>query len=222
MQTLLTSRTPSFSPIGRGKCSGFTLVELLVSIAVIVIITSIVLVKYDSFDSTTLLKNTAYDIALTLREAQLKSVSASRQNGNFDYPFGVTFTPGAKTYTTFRYQYVVATDYPYYDGTHTSDLNTATIDRSMYVSDMCVEKNGTYYCSSTNEITRLDISFKRPEFKALIYADGYSAGAQEDISSAKIKVASTRGTGDVFIVTVTHLGQIMVCLEDKNNLNECL
>lgn len=213
MQTLLTSRTPSFSPIGRGKCSGFTLVELLVSIAVIVIITSIVLVKYDSFDSTTLLKNAAYDIALTLREAQMKSVSASRQNGNFDYPFGVTFTPGAKTYTTFRYQYAVATDYPYYDGTHTSDLNTATIDRSMYVSDVCVARTPS---NEDCNITRLDVSFKRPEFKALIYAPEYSSDP-EDLTSAKIKVASTRGTGDVFIVTVTHLGQITVCLEGTPN-----
>lgn len=222
MQTLLTSRTHSSSPIGRGDARGFTLVELLVSIAVIVIITSIVLVKYDSFDSTTLLKNTAYDIALTLREAQLKSVSASRHSGNFDYPFGVTFTPDTKTYTTFRYQHDVATEHPYYDISEPDPkadiLDTLTIDRSMYVKEMCV----TEISSSENcGISRLDVSFKRPEFKALIYAPEYSSNP-EDLISAKIKVASTRGTGDVFIVTVTHLGQIRVCLEDKDNPNECL
>ncbi len=205
MQTPLISRTRSFSLTNSRSSRGFTLVELLVSIAVIVVITSIVLVRYDSFDSTTLLKNAAYDIALTLRDAQIKSVSAVR-NGASDakYPYGVTFTAGAgvKTFTMFRF--ASATAYPQYDDPLTSDLLTDEIERSMYVSEICIDDGGGDNCG----ISRLDISFRRPNFNAIFYAHGY-AGDQNDIVTAKIKLTTTKGTG-VFYVEVTQLGQISV------------
>ena len=119
---------------------GFTLVELLISIAIIGMITALVLVKYGSFSSTTLLKSTAYEIALTLREAQVKSVSVLGSDPNFDYPYGVTFSPNSKTYTAFIYKDTDLDAVPQYDKGSASpkatDIQTFRLDHSMTIDDV--------------------------------------------------------------------------------------
>lgn len=213
MQIFSVSHTPSSFSLNNNSQKGFTLVELLISVGIIAFISSIVLLKYSSFDSTVLLKNAAYEVALALREAQAKSVSGSHQGGDANFPFGVTFTPGVKDYTIFRY--ASATDpSPYYDVSETSPLasniSTTLMERSMLVTDVCIDTDSSVLCN-IDGITRLDVSFRRPEFKALFYAEGY-IGSPSNIQSAKIKVGSSNG-GNVFVVEVTRLGQITVTSE---------
>lgn len=196
--------------------AGFTLIELLICCAIITIVSAVVLVKYKAFDSTVLLKGTAYDIALTLREAQVKSVSVLRNDTNFDYPYGVTFDVASpaeqKLYRIFQYK--SATISPKYDGTSLAeDIQEFTIGRTMRVREVCVtDPPATEVCSPTH-LQRLDVSFRRPEFNAIFYAQGYTAGSQEDIESARIKVDSTGGTAGAFVVTITKFGQISVSKE---------
>ncbi len=175
---------------------GFTLVELLISIAIIGIVTSIALVKYATFDSTVLLKAAVYEIALGLREAQVKSVSVAKNGESFDYPYGMTFTPESLNYTAFRYR--SSTEYPKYkldDGSSDSnaeEIRTFVIGRTMVIKAVCVTVSGTETCY-TDGSARLDISFRRPEFKALFYAtDG--SGQITGVESAKIKVSSPKGS----------------------------
>lgn len=208
MRISSVSHTPSSFSLNNFSQKGFTLVELLISIGIIAFISSIVLLKYGSFDSTVLLKNAAYEVALALREAQAKSVSGSHQGGDASFPFGVTFTPDSKNYTIFRY--ASATDpSPYYDVSESdpdlaSNISTTSMERSMLVIDVCINDGGVDDC----DIDRLDVSFRRPEFRALFFA--VKAGVpQSNIQSAKIKVGSSNG-GNVFVVGVTRLGQITV------------
>lgn len=196
---------------------GFTLVELLISIVIIGIITTLVIVRYREFDSTVLLKGAAYEVALTLREMQVQSVSASRGTGsNFEYPRGVTFTPNTNTYTSYEFPDIDINATPrYIGGTQSSNLiRTFTIDRSMYVKDVCVEVGGNWECSPS----RLDIAFRRPEFKALYYAEGVGG----TITSALVKVSSPTNPDNVFLVEVSLLGQISVCMEDTGNQEHCV
>ena len=66
------------------KKAGFTLVELLVTISIFVILTGVVLFNSNSFDSTVLLNNFGYDIALTIKQAQSFGVNVREDNtGNF-------------------------------------------------------------------------------------------------------------------------------------------
>jgi prepilin-type N-terminal cleavage/methylation domain-containing protein len=194
---------------------GFTLVELLVSIGIIGLVTGIVLVKYSAFDSTILLKNTAYEIALALREAQVKSVSVSYQNATADYPFGVTFVPTQKNYVIFRY--ADATAYPIYDrpgvNPKASGVSTSTIGRTMKIKEVCYTLNGTWDPSNcrVSASDRLDVSFRRPEYKALIRASWYG-GTQSNIIGAQIKVGSDSNE-NTFVVEVSNLGQISVFKE---------
>jgi len=191
---------------------GFTLVELLISIGIIAFISSIVLLKYSSFDSTVLLKNAAYEVALALREAQAKSVSGSHQGGDANFPFGVTFTPDSKNYTIFRYASAIDPS-PYYDVSESdpdlaSNISTTTMERSILVTDVCINDGGV---DDDCDIDRLDVSFRRPEFRALFYAVKVGV-PQSNIQSAKIKV-STPNRENVFVVEVTSLGQISVTSE---------
>jgi len=211
MQISSVSHTPSSFSLNNNSQKGFTLVELLISIGIIAFISSIVLLKYSSFDSTVLLKNAAYEVALALREAQAKSVSGSHQGGDANFPFGVTFTPESKNYTIFRY--ASATDLsPYYDVSETdpdlaSNISTTTMERSMFVTEVCITVSSAEDCG----VDRLDVSFRRPEFRALFYAD-VGGASQTNIQSAKIKV-STPNRENVFVVEVTRLGQISVTSE---------
>jgi prepilin-type N-terminal cleavage/methylation domain-containing protein len=186
--------------------SGFTLIELLISIAIIGIVTAIVVMKYKSFDSTTLLKSTSYEIALALREMQIHSISALRHDrdddSNFDYPYGISFTSGANTYKIF--QFTSPTEYPNYDtSSYAEDLSTVTLDRSIRVVDLCID-------DTTCAQDRVDISFKRPEFKAYFYVPGNSQVENEAISNVVIKVSSPNNATNVFKVIVSRLGQISV------------
>ena len=195
------------------KKAGFTLIELLISIAIIGVLTGIVLVRYGSFDSTILLKSAAYEVGLNLREAQVKSVSAVRGGTGFDQPFGLSFdttTPG---------QYILfsdnnssddlETDPPEYDSgppeEDDEELLTFDLGPSIEIDELCVADAGVDECGLTN----LDISFQRPEYRASMSAsDGSSTF--DNRAYAKIKVKSTRGSGQVFTVTISQLGQINV------------
>jgi len=184
---------------------GFTLVELLIVIAITALISTVVAVRFSSFDSTILLKNLAYEIAVSLRETQVYSLSVLGTNPSFDYPYGMSFEPGSKEYTFFQYPDSDPDVTPQYSNSDYA-LNTFTIGRSLKVVDVCVFENNTEHCS--DEISRLDISFRRPDFDALIFADGYSG----PIESARIKVGS-ESSNDVWIIDVSLLGQITVYLE---------
>ncbi len=193
--------------------SGFTLIELLISVAIIAIITAIIVAKYKAFDSTTLLKSAAYEIALALRETQIRSVSALRHDDeNFDNPYGISFTPLQNTYKIFQFKppKVYPPVYPNYDtSTYAEDMSTVTLNRSMRIVDVCVDVSGIESCESDG-IDRVDVSFRRPEFKAYFYVPGKSQAQNEAISNVVIKVDSSNNTTNVFKVIVSRLGQISV------------
>ena len=77
--------------------SGFTLMELMVSISIFVIMTVLLIVKFGNFNQNTNITNLAYDIALTLRTAQTYGMSVQGQatgagiSPMFQYSYGVAF-----------------------------------------------------------------------------------------------------------------------------------
>lgn len=163
-----------------------------------------VLLKYSSFDSTVLLKGTAYDIAVALRDAQVKSLSQTRSGGSFNYPFGMSFSPATTTYTAFLFKDTDPSHTPNF-GSSSEVLQKFVTGRTMQVSDICVIVGGSEDCLTP---TRLDISFRRPEFKSLFYVGGYST--QPTVESAKIIVNSTNASTETFWIVINRLGQITV------------
>lgn len=234
MQIFLKSPT-------RSSSRGFTLVELLISIAIIGIVTSTVLVKYKSFDSTVLLKGAAYEIALTLREAQVKSIGAmgTSTSGNFNVSYGVSFDvtdAGKSTYTVFTYSTttpyrtprLIETEELFLTYAYPSVVQTYTFDREMVVRDICIIETSGETCNSLTDdatLSRLDISFRRPEFRSLFFADNADQTVDHTttfvpsgIVGAKIYIGKdTNEETEVFVIEITSLGQITVCKEGSPN-----
>src|SRR3569832_1656292 len=80
---------------------GFTLIELLVVISIMLILTSIFVLRQQRFQSSTLLRSLAYSVALSVRQAQVYGTSI-RENvvGAFDTSsaakaYGVYFSSGS-------------------------------------------------------------------------------------------------------------------------------
>jgi prepilin-type N-terminal cleavage/methylation domain-containing protein len=217
-----------FQKAGEGQKStkGFTLVELLVSISIFVIITSVVFLSQGSFASNLLISNLAYDIALTIRQAQIYGVSTRGITGvadadKFNRQYGVHFV---STGAAIKY-YVLFVDR---DGNgrynansdsgngciadpvdHNPEcLNFFRIERGNSIQKFCtIASRCTNSPLAANRIDALDIMFKRPNPEAMI------KGYKNDLlvsspSTARIIITSPQNVTKTIIVSF--IGQISV------------
>lgn len=159
---------------------GFTLIELMVSLAIFAFMTAFLLARYGTFNQTTLLTNLAYDTAITIRSAQsyglnvqgtgsgISSCGAEYSIGNtcFQYPYGVDFQTAKPD------QFILFTDLNSngeYDSTGDANttaeiVSTYNMNKGYSIAGLCVGSSPTS-CTSVNQ---LDITFKRPIPDAII------------------------------------------------------
>lgn len=202
----------------RASARGFTLIELLVVTGIIVVITGVVLANNSRFGGVVTLENLTYDVALTIRQAQVYGISVARFGTNtFTAGYGVDFnlsSPG--TYAMFA-DAISANGLYDCPSPGTSDcelVQSVTLNQGYRISDLCVtSSSGTETCYSTSSSpSHIDVLFKRPEPDAWISADGASCilvppnGPCQ--ASARIVITSPRG--DVASVVVEDNGQISV------------
>lgn len=185
-------------PVTHTSERGFSLVELLVVTAVIALVTSAVLANHAKFGTTVVLERLVYDVGLTLHKAQTYGISVYRStSGTFAQSYGMYFnitTPSA----SILFADQVSVNGIYDNG---ESLELQTLPNGYTVYDLCVTPAfGVENCA----ITRLDISFSRPDPDALIYAEG---GATT-YSTARIVVRSPQG--DTRNIVVEASGQIVI------------
>lgn len=190
--------------ISPSKSSGFSILELIVVASIFVLITTITLVKHSSFNSSTVLGSLAYDIALSIRQAQVfgLAVREYKEGGfaTFDTGYGVHFDSS----DTKHYILFADTDRQFdYDGDSEKD-EVFTISRGNFISDFCATNSSNVEkCSSAGTIDYLDIIFDRPDPEAII-----KTNLAETYGSARIFVSSSNGAERVIRVFST--GQISV------------
>lgn len=169
------------------KERGFTIVELIVSVAIFVIITSIILAKHSTFSGTLLVENLAYDIALTIRKAQVFGLSIKEATpGVFDTGYGVHFD------ITNNNSYIFFKDdnkNKKYDGS-SEILETFILKKSNIISKFCGVLIGEIEKCSTGDITYLDILFERANPDAIIKSSALS----DTYASAEITIISPNET----------------------------
>lgn len=215
LDTVATAHRGGIDEENQNHLTGFTLIELLISAAIITIISSIVLVRFNAFDSTVLLKSTAYEVATAIREAQIYSLSvvntgSDQSSSGFRYPYGLHFThgSGATMYTLFRFDDISPDKAPAFgvnDGVTETTLRVIPLGGSAEISDICIKRTLEPLPECGRDV---DISFRRPEFSALFYDS--SLGADSSIEYVKLYVSSTKDTTKKWVVEVKVLGQIMV------------
>lgn len=186
------------SRIAHSKKSGFTMVELAVTMSIFAVLTSVVLANYRTFSNNADFLNVADNIALSLREAQIYGVGSkvascgtSTPAESFQCAYGVVFNRGDDFYRVF-----VDTNE---DSTYTSgDQILETIDLpsgSEITGTDCLD--GT--CAG------LAVLFKRPNPDALIR--NIVSSDTRNYDTASITVANTTKTSRV---SISRAGQISI------------
>lgn len=184
--------------------SGFTVVELVVSVAIFAFMTAFLVSKYGNFNENILLTNVAYDVALAYRTAQTyglnvkstpNSGTGERFSSQFNLAYGIHADRGGTTFTFFA------------DGngdkkytTSSSDviLLTNTLTNGIVVSDLELG-NGTTYTSNAV----LDVTFKRPDPNAVISGDS-------GVLHSYAEILLRKGTSSIKKVIISTTGQISV------------
>lgn len=198
--------------------AGFTLVELIVVVAIIVVITAIVLADNNRFGGRVLLQNFAYDVALSVRQAQVYGISVQRfGTETFSAGFGVHFSTESESN---RRSFVLFADglippngtYGLYDCPNPSTSNceyisASTMSNGYRILDLC----GTSLLGvETCGLEQLDVLFKRPEPDAWISTEGTSCIVQHSSCQQSARIVLESPRGDTANVILEANGQISV------------
>lgn len=186
--------------------SGFTITELLISIGILVLISGVVLTRFGTFNSASLLKSEAYEIALAVRQAQLFAVSSQGSQADFSRQYGVHFdllTPQ---------QVLIYRDEDdngrYEDGADYIVEEVTVDDRFTIRGFVDADDGGS---DVTGGDGQLSISFLRPNFDAQFYRDSDTRLGIGNVF-VELSVSGDDGNGDRSLRTieVTAAGQITV------------
>ena len=190
---------------------GFTVVELLVTVAIFVFMTALIIFRYGSFNQGAILTDLAYDVASTVRTAQTYGVSVKATAPVagvqlYNSAYGVDFSLDTPT------KFTMFADTP--SGTvgvfDASDSGTSTYNlmQGAKITQLCTGSQA----SDCNAVHALDISFKRPNPSAVFYSCTSSCGtlgnwSPDSHSYAAITISSADNTS-ARTVEVRRNGQI--------------
>ena len=178
---------------------GFSLVEVIVTLSIVTIITTLVMFRYGSFNSAVLLKNQAYEIALDIREAQVFAISVRGNTSQFREEYGVYFSLAANENKQYVFwQDIGADSNPQYDDS-SEEINTTNLDNRFSVVGICLD-DAPSPCSPNT----VSISFARPNFDAVIVRGGTRYQTAEIIIAPDNDPSFTRS------IFITSTGQITV------------
>ncbi|MDE1965975.1 MAG: prepilin-type N-terminal cleavage/methylation domain-containing protein [Patescibacteria group bacterium] len=209
--------------------SGFTLIEMLVVLAIIVIITSLALSGQSAFNQTLLLTNAAYDLGITVRQAESYGISSrsftAGGQATTNAGYGIDFSNAdLHSYTLFAdiaRPIAPPTWCPtgvagtptakpgdcLFEASSNETVDTYTFTRGFSFSKFCGRalNTGATLCSGSG-LDTLDVVFVRPNTEAIL--TGRKGGAAWQLSNAIVYLTSP--AGGVRCVTVTDVGQISV------------
>jgi type II secretory pathway pseudopilin PulG len=181
--------------------TGFTVLELIVSIGIFAFMTALLLARYGNFNQGVLLNNLAYDIALTIRNAQsygLNVKSATRSSNDFQYPYGVHFDSRSGSNNRFLF-FTDIDNNGIYTVSADKVIATTTITRGSRISNLYINNDKTVNLNS------LSVTYKRPDPNSIIKTNGNSSLSYPN---AQIRVMAADGT--YRDINVSSVGQISV------------
>lgn len=185
---------------------GFSLVELLITSAIITIVTAIVIIKHASFNNAVLLNNQAYEIALAIREAQMFAVSARGESSDFRERYGAYFNKSnANSQEVIIYieSEDSGNDSKRYNEGDDSILETLVLDSRFKIDDICAPDGSRDNCNRS----AVSLSFKRPDFDPILNPTGVAAST---VNMIEIVVVPVNGSSFSRVIEITKAGQISV------------
>lgn len=204
---------------------GFTLVEMLITLSIIIIISAVAVAGQSTFNQSILLTDTAYTVALSAREAQSLGLSSRKFSGVQNGGYGLHFVNAStKKYIVFAdiqaintqpsWCPIVATTTPeakagncVYDSA-TETFQTYEFTRGFTISDFCgKDLLGNLKCSAAGDIQSLDVMFLRPNTVSII--TGYNGNTALQFVCAQIYVRPPTST-NTQVVRISELGEVSV------------
>lgn len=192
--------------------SGFTLVEAVVSIAIVSIIMSVVLFNYSTFSDNLALSSAAQEMAVTIRQAQTYGLSVKEVTpggGVFDRAYGIYFNINDQSN---YYLFVDSNGNKKYDNP-AELIEKVSLRNGIKVSNVCNETA----CPPSATVKMMDVTFLRPNPDASIYftdISGVFVGKSPLISpftgyfTGKVVLLSPKGK--TLYVTIESTGQVLV------------
>lgn len=192
---------------------GFSLIEILVAIAIMLLILGVALFNHREFGNTVTLTNLAYDVALSVRKSQVFGISVrevSIGSDQFDVPYGNYFYTDPLTGEN---NYVFFADEDgdgRYDGSvNVADCRAATgelcegfrLPENFSIEQICIE-TATVSCTNVDD---LHVTYRRPEPNAIF---DYGTGSSTAVIRADITLQSPEGLTKV--VSIFENGNITV------------
>ena len=185
---------------------GFTLIELMVVVFIMMVISSIILWNNSKYSSDTIVTNVTYEIALEIRQAQQYGISVHNIQGEtggntnpdptaFNFGYGVDFSGSGAPITSFVLfadngnSGGVTPNNGTYDSASDSKVDTFNLPQGVKIVDFFYNSGGNKYSYKTGNagvLTYLDITFKRPKPDALI-----NTSSAKNLGSASIIVSSS-------------------------------
>ncbi|HEY0907941.1 MAG TPA: prepilin-type N-terminal cleavage/methylation domain-containing protein [Candidatus Paceibacterota bacterium] len=176
--------------------AGFTLIELMVSIGIFSLITVLAVFNNAQFNSSVLLTNLAYEVALSVRQAQVYGVTVRRDSsGLFTSAYGVHFSASTPS-SYFIFQDTARNRV--YDSGSDIILETLNLQKGNTIGRVCADTTCTF--------GDLDITFERPNPDASFRLNGTGS-----YQKGEVCIVSPRGTKRRVIVDQT--GQISVSVD---------
>ncbi len=184
----------------------FTLIELMVSMSIVVMVTSVMMVRQSAFNGAVLLRNQAYEVAFALRQAQILAVSGVNDGASVvAQQYGVRLNKAVATNQTYQMFHDKDADGQSDPGEEYGLLGR--LDRRFEIRDV-VEADGDTVMGVSGI---LNIFFTRPNFDAK-FENGnsgiYNSGPVYIVIAKRGSVES--GNGTFRCVEVSGAGQIQV------------
>lgn len=191
------------------RFGGFTIIEMLISLAIFISLSTYFIINYNSVNSRITLDMQAHEVALWIREAQAYAMGIRPLGAIFTPTYGVYFDADSANSGTFI-MYVDRFDSAFNLGVFDKRYNPrllpcgdpnsecikqVPLPRKMTISSLVFD--------GVTPATKLDISFTRPNVDARIQDTAGTTYNRGDIS-----IASPRG--DIRKVVVIDSGQIVV------------
>jgi len=194
--------------------SGFTLVEIMVTISIAALIMTVILFNYRAFGDNLSLSSALQEMSIAIRQAQVYGLSVkefSSGTGQFNDGYGIYFTQNDPTH---YYIFADLNSNNSYDGDTTCTKGSECIEKgeirnNVRISDICDISSGIDVCFNGQNIQGLTAIFIRPKTDAHIYlTDKHDKVKSGPIDKGKVKFITQQGK--IGFLTIESTGLVSI------------